>query len=425
MTRVVSVFAALAAVVAMAIPAGAAPVTEGHTDYALAGEARGLELAIGDQGITLGLAIARGTSVPQASGVGAGQCTLLGDEADPDNVPCNEESTVKTRFPGDPGDGAPKCATTLPAPLNTLVALDMACGASESGVVKGVPTTTSTGKVSHLGVTLPVGTVLDNVPAGPLVDQLTDTLAPVLDLAPQEVQDAVDNVVELVTGLAETEALAVELGPAASSVTSKGDVITVNSSSAGALIGLVGIPDAAVDGTAISATSDPLKNGLVIIEVGTSQASASLDKLTASASGAASAALVTVKVRDITKPEPTYVEVSVTHGETYTVLQGTPAETTIVAADSVVEEKGNSAAAAADAVRIHALKGVEGGVKLAFARATAAVERANARLTPPSMPFSAWIRTASAAAAAESPFSSTTESAATIVVSAGVPSRTV
>lgn len=386
MTRVVSVFAALAAVVAMAIPAGAAPVTEGHTDYALAGEARGLELAIGDQGITLGLAIARGTSVPQAIGLGAGQCTLLGNEPDPDNVPCNDESTVKTRFPGDPGDGAPKCATTLPAPLNTVVALDMACGASESSVVKGAPTTTSTGKVSHLGVTLPVGAVLDNVPTGALIDDLTTTLAPVLDLAPQEVQDAVNNVVKLVTGLAETEALAVELGPATSSVTSKGDVITVNSSSAGALIGLVGIPDAGMDGTAITATSDPLENGLVIIEVGTSQASASLDKLTASATGAASAAIVTVKIRDITKPEPTYVEVSVTHGETYTVLEGTPAETTIVAADSVVEENGNSAAAAADAVRIHALKGIEGGVSLAFARSTAAVEGDRVLPVPPVKP---------------------------------------
>lgn len=386
MTRFVSVFATLAAVVAMAIPAGAKPVTEGHTDYALAGEARGLELAIGEQGVTLGLAIARGTSVPKAVGVGAGQCTLLGDETDPDNIPCNEESTVKTEFPGKPGTGDPKCATTLPAPLNTVVALEMACGASKSGVVNGAPTTTSTGKVAHLGITLPVGPALANVPTGVLVDELTDTLAPVLDQAPKEVQDAVTNIVELVTGLAETEALAIELGPATSSVSSKGDVITVDSASAGALIGLVGIPDAAPDGTAISATSDPLTNGLIIIEVGTSQASASLDKLSASATGAASAAIVTVKVRDITKPEPTYVVVPVTHGETYTVLENTPAETTIVAADSIVEEDGNTAAAAADAVRIHALKGINGGVSLAFARATAAVEGDRVLPAPPVKP---------------------------------------
>jgi hypothetical protein len=382
MKRVVSVFAVLAAVVAMAIPAGAQSA-KGHTDYALAGEARALELAIGEQGVTLGLALARGTSVPKAIGVGAGQCTLLGSEADPDNLPCNEESTVKTQFPGVPGDGNPKCAATLPAPLNAIVDLKIACGSSKSGVSKGAPTTRSTGKVAHLGVTLPVGTVFANVPVNQLVGTLTDTLAPVLDLAPKEVQDAVDNVVELVTGLAETEALAVELGPSTSSISSKDGVITVDSASAGALIGLVGIPEASVDGTAISATSDPLKNGLVIIEVGTSRASASLNEDDASAAGAASAALVTVKVRDITKPKPTYVEVSVAPGETVTVLEGTPAESTIVAADSTVSEDGNEAAAAADAVRLHLLKGVNGGVSLALARSTAAVQGNRVLPAPP------------------------------------------
>lgn len=382
MKRVVSVFAVLVAVVAVAIPAGAKPAVKGHTDYALAGEARALELAIGEQGVTLGFALARGTSAPKAIGVGAGQCTLLG-EADPDNLPCNEESTVKTQFPGIGGDGAPKCAATLPEPLNTIVDLEVACGSSKSGARSGTPHTTSTGKVSHLGVTLPVGAVLDAVPVNQLIGTITDTLAPVLGLAPKEVKDAVDNVVELVTGVAETEAIAIELGPSTSKVSSKGNVITVDSASAGALIGLVGIPEVGVDGTAISATSDPLKNGLVIIEVGTARASASLDERDASATGAASAALVTVKVRDITKPEPTYVEVTVPWGETETVLEGTPAETTIVAADSTVSEDGNEAAAAADAVRIHALKGIEGGVSLALSRATAAVQGDHVLNAPP------------------------------------------
>lgn len=383
MKRVVSVLAVVAAVVAVAIPAGAKPVAKATTNYALAGEARALELAIGEQGVTLGLALARGTSAPKAIGVGAGQCTLLGSEADPDNLPCNEESTVKTSTPGVPGDGTPKCAATLPEPLNAIVDLKIACGSSKSSILNGAPKTTSSGKVASLGVTLPVGTVLDAVPVNQLVGTLTDTLSPVLDLAPKEVRDAVDNVVELVTGLAETEALAIELGPSTSSIRSKGNTITVDSASAGALIGLVGVPEAGVDGTAISATSNPLENGLVIIEVGTARASATLDEKTASAAGAASAALVTVKVRDITKPEPTYVEVSVAPGETVTVLEGTPAESTIVAADSTVSEEGNKAAAAADAVRLHLLKGVNGGVSLALARATAAVQGERVLPAPP------------------------------------------
>lgn len=374
MRRAVAVFSALSAVVAMAIPAGANPASKASTDFALSGEARALELAIGDQGVSLGVALARADSTPSAIGVGAGQCTLLGSEADPDNLPCNEDTMIKSRFPGLPGTDIPKCAGSLPEPLASLVDLKAACGSSKSGLSNGLPFTTSTGKVGRLGVTLPVGTVLDALPVKPLVNDLTAALSPILDLTPGVVHDAVNNVVDLVTGLAETEALAIDLGPSTSAISNKNGVITVDSASAGALIGILGIPEARVDGTAISATSDPLTNGLVIIEVGTSRASASLATATASAAGAASAAIVTVKVRDITKPEPTYVEVSVAPGETVTVLAGTPAESTIVAADSTVDENGNSAAAAADAVRLHLLKGVNGGVSLALARSTAAVK---------------------------------------------------
>lgn len=374
MRRGVAVFASIAAVFALAIPAGAKPASKPHTDFALSGEARALELAIGEQGVSLGVAMSRADSTPSSLGVGAGQCTLLGSDADPDNLPCDEGTMIKSRFPGLPGTDDPKCAGSLPEPLASIVDLKVACGSSMSGLSKGFAFTRSTGKVAHLGVTLPVGAVLANLPIKPLVGDLTDALAPVLDKTPAAVQDAVDNVVELVTGLAETEAVAIQLGPSSSAVTTKNDVITVDSASAGALIGLVGIPEAGVDGTAITASSDPLKNGLVIIEVGTSRASASLNKLTASAAGAASAALVTVKVRDITKPEPTYVEVSVAPGETVTVLEGTPAETTVVAADSLVEENGNTARSSADAVRIHALKGVNGGVAIGLASSSAGVK---------------------------------------------------
>lgn len=374
MKRTFAVFTLIAAVLALAIPAGAKTVQKARTDYALSGEARSLELAIGDQGVSLGVALSRADSTPSALGVGAGQCTLLGDDADPENLPCTDETTVTSRFPGTPGSDEDKCAGSLPEPLASLVELKAACGSSRSGILKSTPFTRSTGKVAQLGVTLPIGTVLDNVPLQPLVEDLTATLSPVLDKTPAIVQDAVDNVVDLVTDLAETEAVAIQLGQSTSAVGSKKGVITVDSASAGALIGLVGIPEAGVDGTAISATSDPLKNGLVIIEVGTSRATASLDEATARAAGAASAAIVTVKVRDITKPEPTYVTIQVAPGETVTVLEGTPAESTIVAADSTVEENGSEAAAAADAVRLHLLKGVNGGVSLALARSTAAVK---------------------------------------------------
>ena len=383
MKRTVAVLSMIAAVIAMAIPAGAKPLDKPYTEYALSGEARALELAIGEQGVSLGVALSRADSTPSAIGVGAGQCTLLGSDADPENLPCTDDTTVKSRFPGAPGSDDAKCAGALPEPLASIIDLKAACGSSTSGLLKNSPFTRNNGKVGHLGVTLPIGAVLDNVPVKPLVGELTDTLSPILDQTPAVVQDAVNNVLDLVTGLAETEALAVNIGPSTSNVSTKNGVITVDSSSAGALIGLIGIPEAKVDGTAISATSDPLKNGLVIIEIGTSRATASLDEDTAQATSAASAAIATIKVRDITKPEPTYVTIPVSVGETVTVLEGTPAETTIVASDSSVQEDGNSAAAAADAVSIHALKGVNGGVSLALARATAAVQGNAVKPAPP------------------------------------------
>lgn len=384
MRRAVSLCASLVVLAALATPAaGAKAADKSFVNYAVAGEARALELALGSEGVTLGLALARADSAPSAIGVGAGQCTLLGDDPDPEELPCTEESKSQTRYPGSPGDGVEICGQTLPAALSDVVDLRIACGTSRSGLAKGIPFTTNKGRVAHLGVTLPVGAVLSNVPQVPLVDDLTETLAPVLDLAPDEVKDAVDNVLELVTGVAETEAVAIELAPATSNVKAQGSNLTVTSDSAGALIGVLGIPEASVDGTTVTAESNPLENGLLIIEVGRAQASATLNTKNAQATSAASPALITVKVRDITKPEPTYVEVSVAPGQTVTVLQGTPAESTITAADATTTEEGNSAAAAADAVRLHLLKGVNGGLVLGLGRATAAVNGEVVKPVPP------------------------------------------
>jgi LPXTG-motif cell wall-anchored protein len=111
---------------------------------------------------------------------------------------------------------------------------------------------------------------------------------------------------------------------------------------------------------------------LIIVEVGRANATASIDRFSAVAASDATAAIVNVKVRDITQVEPTYTEIPVAPGQTVTILEGTPAESTITAAVATKEAKTGSALAAADAVRLHLLKGVQGGVKLGLARATAA-----------------------------------------------------
>ena len=383
MRKAVAVFGALATLLAMALPAGAKPAA-GHATYALEGEARALELAIGQEGLTLGASLATADSTPSAWGMGAGQCSLLGDDTDPEDLPCTESTMAKSRYPGEPGQAKPTCAQQLPPPIDTVVDLKIACGSSRSGLSKSLPFTINSGKVAGLNVTLPVGTVVEAAPTGQLVDQVTETLAPVLDQTPEEVQEVADDLVELLSGALATNAIAAEVGPSSSNITSRGKTqIRVDSAAAGARIGILGIPEGKLDGGNLSLTSDPLENGLVIIEVGVARASASLNTVTADAASAASPALVTVKVRDITKPEPTYVEVSVAPGETVTVLQGTPAESTITAADSTITQEGSTAAAGADAVRLHLLKGVQGGVSLALGRATAAVTGDVVKPAPP------------------------------------------
>ncbi|MGI8773497.1 MAG: LPXTG cell wall anchor domain-containing protein [Actinomycetota bacterium] len=402
MKRALALGAIVALVSALAIPAGAASK---ESNFALSGEARGLDLAIGDQGLTLGMALAEVDSTPTALGVGAGTCILLGANEDPDGLPCTAENTVRSAFPGDPGTDELLCTGSLPAPLSDILDLKLACGSSKSGLKKGVAFTHSKGQVASLQAKLPVGlnlvpldTTLEQVDQ--IVDSLTQTLAPVLGVAPQQVRDVLtgaqetvdetkDEAVKVVNGLLEiiqgvdaTDALKIELGTSLTRIERGGDTISSESDAAGARIGVLGIPSVGTDGSILQ-PADPLKNGLVIIEVGTARASASVNRATADSASAASPALVTVKVRDITSPTPKYVEVSVAPGQTVTLLQGTPAESTITAADSTTEQSPGSARAVADAVKLHLLKGVNGGVKLGIAGANAAAE---AEVIDPKLP---------------------------------------
>lgn len=389
MKRSLALGAVVALMVGLAIPAGAKSTPK--SSFALAGEARALEVALGAEGVTLGLALAQADSTPSALGIGAGQCTLLGDTADPNDLPCTNDTTEKSAYPGDPGDENPTCSGALPAPLDAVLTLQVACGNSTTKLVNGKPMTRNNGRVAKLSASLPVEGVLPvDLPVeqvDQLVDDLVDTLSPVLDQAPDEVRNAIDNVLEVVDTIQTTDVLAVEVGASTSNVIPDGNTMTVESTSAGARIGVLGLPSVLENGQIVG-EANPLENGLLIIEIGTAQASASVDSKTALGTAAASPALVTVKVRDITKTEPTYVTVSVNQGDTVTVLEGTPAESTITAADSTTSSEPGDFKAAADAVRLHLLKGLDvgplsGGIKIGLARATAAAKVAVVKPKPP------------------------------------------
>lgn len=352
--------------------ASAAPAAEADpkTTFALEGEARALELALGDQGITLGLALSRADSSPMAIGVAAGQCAVLGDEADPDNLPCNDATTAKSSTDGNKGKPGETCAApSVPDPLGSVISIDIACGSSVSNILGGqLPTTDNQGKVAEIGVGLDLTALVPQ--AEDVKEQLVDQLQEIIQQAPEQVRNAVD---QLLDSVDEGQAAQIVLGPASSNVKVDGPALQVTSSAAGARIGVVGIPDLDADGLPIPGSSLATEDGLIIVEVGDSTASAKVLKADASSSASASASIVTVKVRDITKLEPTYTEIDVAPGQTVTILEGTPAESTISAAAATTKESKGSAVAGADAVRLHLLKGVQGGLKLGLGRATAAV----------------------------------------------------
>ncbi|MFN2527054.1 MAG: hypothetical protein ABR505_12475 [Actinomycetota bacterium] len=376
---VVLMLAALLAALVLPVPAHGAL----SSTFALAGEARALEVAIGQTGVSLGAAMARADSTPSASGVAAGLCELLGTQANPDSLPCNEQTKIATAYPG-PSELLQACAgPALPAPLSTLIKLELACGSSQSGLTNGLPFTTNEGKVADLAVKLDLTGLVPAVEdvKETVIDQLQD----ILDIVPVEpVKNAVNNLLEV---LDEGQAGRIQLGPATSNVTSPdANTLQVESTAAGARIGLLGIPDLNGQGLPIPGTADSLQDGIIIIDIASSKASASINTATAVADAAASPSLIKVRVRDITSLTPSYVELDVAPGQSVTILQGTPLESTISAASSTTDIQEHSASSAADAVGLHLLKGVNGGIKLSLARTTAAANVAALRQPAPPAP---------------------------------------
>lgn len=356
------------ALLTAALSTGAGAKT-GGVDFSLKGEARALEIALGDQGLTAGFSLTQVDSTPSAIGVGAGQCEVLGSESDPDDLPCNE-ATTQTATLEDAGEDGDTCAgPTIPDPLGQIVTIAIACGSANVGLKDGMPVSDNLGKVEETTLSMDLSPLSPQ--AEDAKDDLIDAIQEITGGAPDQIGNAVD---ALADALSQGQGAHIQLGPASTTVTRKGAGLKVTSSAAGALIGVAGIPDLDGDGNPIAGTSDALEDGLIIVEVGRADSSAWFTGPTADAAGAANAALVTVKVRDITQVDPTYVEISVEPGETVTVLEGTPAESTIVAADSTVEQEGGAAAAVSTAVSLHLLKGVQGGLKLALGQTSAAAQ---------------------------------------------------
>lgn len=378
--------AVLGALVPVGGAAGAGAAATTAAGFSFAGEARALKIAVGGRKAVFGLALSRASLLPQATGAGAGHCKASRIEqiAETGDLPCGEQSTQTSNSEGEDTashpageDGArSSCSDAVMKRLRGIISIRTACGRSTSGVTGDLPFTESATKVPALRAMLGLGDVLpiDHRATKPEVKAVSDYLAGVFGsalgvVAPKRVSKLEAGVGKLVAGYLElgrklprAGLIKVRLGGSSSSITPEGGALTVASATAGARIGVLPLPRTGHG--AGPRLGDPLRDGLLVIDVGTASASVQVDPNSAESASTASPASVMVRVRDLSKTKPRYIDVAVAEGESVTVLEGTPWQSTITAGSGVSEKNVGSAAATAEPVRLDLLTGMNGGAAL-------------------------------------------------------------
>jgi len=310
-----------------------------------------LDLSVFGQNLTVGYSTASADSAPKASAEGAGIFAPL------------QEATHATASAGAGGSDAKPdtCATPpLPEQVAAVVDLGVACG-SASADGNG-PNAKATGKVVKLGVG--ADTLLDQLPITEPVEQ---ALEQVLGSLPDELSPVTDTVGDVVSGVLHTQTLNATVGGSTSEISTTAGAVTAVGHAAGAQLDI--LPAAGLDGAA-----------LATIFVGEAKATATYDRASGKASASVDPALVRVVVRT---PLTGVVEIPVPVGQTVTILENTPLESTIIAADgTVTNNPDGSVKAVADAVRLELVKGLSGGVTLGLARAEAGAAGSPAVTTP-------------------------------------------
>jgi hypothetical protein len=259
----------------------------------------------------------------------------------------------------DPTDGKQRCALpALPAPLGSILDVSVACSLAKADITKSLPSATSTAGVANVNVnaqTLLNG-VLGNTPLGSLqlgdtVQKVTDTLGPVLDQIANATSqtpvplDPKTTITDLLNSLTTQQTLALSLGNSTSNLGTVANNLTSTATAVGGELKILPI-------TALNNT--PLAD----IKVGSSKTSATYDRVKGAGTASFDPALVTVDLAPVLGLPSTLTHLSVAPGQTITILQGTPLESTITVADGHTEIAGKSAKAVADGVSVQLFKGL-------------------------------------------------------------------
>lgn len=261
----------------------------------------------------------------------------------------------------DPTNGQQRCALpTLPAPLGNILDLSVACSLAKADITKGLPNSLSSAGVATVNVNAQslLNGVLGNTPLGSLqlgntVNQVTNALQPVLTAISNVTKqtpvqlDPSTTITDLLNSLTTQQTLSLSLGNSTSTLGTITNTLTSASKALGGELKI--LPIAALNNT-------PLAD----IKVGSSSTTASYDRTKGAGTASFDPALVTVDLAPVLGLPAALTHLSVAPGQTITILQGTPLESTITVADGKTTTDGKSASAVADGVSIQLFKGLAG-----------------------------------------------------------------
>jgi|GEM_PF-1919214 hypothetical protein len=334
--------------------------------------ARGLDLNLFGNHVTIGQSSALINSTPTAKASGAGIALIAG--------------TVSTSEVNAPEQSAaPPKACAINLPVAGLLTVELACGESKVSTTNGAPSAYGAGAVagvdllganlldpivdllrSLLNALLPVvdqtvGTVLNTLTPvlGNLLGGLTgslglgsgSTVAPVSGL----VNDLLDGVQRA------TQLLDVKVGDSTAQTVTTAGAVTATATAAGAQIDL--LPGLTLGGSP-----------LLSIIVGSAKSVSTFDRATAVSTPTFDAAVARVRL-GLPLLGGSVTEIPIQLNAPLTLLAGTPLETTISlgAGRTVKDPNTGSVASYADGVSIQLLKGLNGGIGLELAHAETGV----------------------------------------------------
>ena len=329
----------------------AAPAAHADTPEAFSatGTARALHISVLGQDATFGVTDGTVGAPLTALANAAGQ---LLQPASLSKVALSSDNSTAS----DPTSGLQKCALpSLPDPLGTILKTDLACSLAKADITKGAPHAIGTAGVASVAVNAQslLQGLLGNTPLGSLklgdtVKPVTDQLQPVLDAinAQSPVQLAsTSTITDLLNALTTAQTLSLDLGKSTSDLVTTVANTTSTSTALGGQIKI--LPIAALNNTP-----------LATITIGSAKTTAAYDRVKGAGTASFDPAIVTVDLAPVLGLPANLTHVSVAPGQTITILQGTPLESTITLADGHTTTNGKSASAVADGVSIQLFKGL-------------------------------------------------------------------